>query len=87
MSAGTGSSIAFDVVGDSGAASQGKLAAEVKVTDLIAQPDRHLRPRGALEPVIDLVLKKVGGLVEQIHRHQSIGEPADHLVAAAADRC
>ena len=50
------------------------------------QPRRHLRARGALQAVVDLVLQQLGGLVEQIDRDQPVGEPADHLVAAAADR-
>ena len=40
----------------------------------------------ALQAVIDLVLEQFGGLVEQIDRHQPVGEPADHLVAAPPDR-
>ena len=50
------------------------------------KPRRHLRARGALQAVVDLVLQKLGGLVEQIDRDQPLGEPADHLVAAPADR-
>ena len=50
------------------------------------EPRRHLRARGALQAVVDLVLQQLGGLVEQIDRNQPLGEPADHLVAAPADR-
>ena len=47
---------------------------------------RDLRARAALQAVVDLVLQQFGGLVEQIDRHQPVGEPADHLVAAPPDR-
>ena len=50
------------------------------------EPGRDLRARGALQPMVDLVLQQLGGLVEQIDRDQPVGEPADHLVAAPADR-
>ena len=50
------------------------------------EPGRDLRARGALQAVVDLVLQQFGRLVEQIDRHQPVGEPADHLVAAPADR-
>ena len=30
------------------------------------QPRRHLRPRGALQPVVDLVLQQIRGLIEQV---------------------
>ena len=50
------------------------------------EPGRDLGARGALQAVIDLVLEQFGGLVEQIDRHQPVGEPADHLVAAPPDR-
>ncbi len=50
------------------------------------QARRHLRARRALQPVIDLVLQQLGGLIEQIDRDQPVGEPADHLVAAPPDR-
>ena len=36
--------------------------------------------------MVDLVLQELGSLVEQIDRDQPVGEPADHLVAAPADR-
>ena len=36
--------------------------------------------------MIDLILQQLGGLIEQIDRHQAVGKPADHLVAAGADR-
>ena len=39
-----------------------------------------------LQAVVDLVLEQFGRLVEQVDRDQPVGEPADHLVAAAADR-
>src|SRR6185437_1911259 len=39
-----------------------------------------LRPRRALEAVIDLVLQELGGLIEQVDRDQPVGETADHLV-------
>ena len=45
-----------------------------------------LRPRRAFEALVDLVLQELGGLVEQIDRNEALGEPADHLVAAPADR-
>ena len=32
------------------------------------------------------MLQQLGRLVEQVDRHQPVGEPADHLVAAPADR-
>ena len=47
---------------------------------------RDLRTRRTLQPMIDLILQKLGRLIEQIDRDQAVGEPADHLVAAAADR-
>ena len=50
------------------------------------EPGRDLRARGALQAVVDLVLQQLGRLVEQIDRDQPVGEPADHLVAAPADR-
>ena len=50
----TGSSIAFDVVGDSGAASQDKLAGEIKVTDLMAN-DAARSPPAFLFHVGDVV--------------------------------
>jgi hypothetical protein len=50
------------------------------------EPRRHLRARGALQAVVDLVLQKLGALVEQIDRDQPLGELADHLVAAPSDR-
>ena len=50
------------------------------------KPRRHLGARRALQTVIDLVLQQVGGLIEQIDRHQPVGKTPDHLVAAAADR-
>ncbi len=45
-----------------------------------------LRPRGALQPVVDLMLQELGRLIEQIDSDQPVGEPPDHLVAAPADR-
>ena len=45
-----------------------------------------LRARRALQAVVDLVLQQFGRLIEQIDRHQPVGELADHLVAAPADR-
>ena len=50
------------------------------------QPRRDLRARGALQPMVDLVLQQLGRLIEQIDRDQPVGEPPDHLVAAPADR-
>ena len=50
------------------------------------KPRRDLRARGALQAVVDLILQQIGGLIEQVDRDQTVGEPADHLVAAAADR-
>ncbi len=50
------------------------------------KPGRDLRARGALQPMVDLVLQQLGRLVEQIDRDQPVGEPPDHLVAAPADR-
>ena len=50
------------------------------------KPRGDLRARGALQPVVDLVLQQLGRLVEQIDRNQPVGEPPDHLVAAPADR-
>ena len=50
------------------------------------QPRGDLRARRALEPVIDLVLQQFARLIEQIDRDETIGETADHLVAAPADR-
>ena len=47
---------------------------------------RHLGPRRAFETAIDLVLQQLGGLIEQIDADQAIGQLADHLVAAPADR-
>ena len=47
---------------------------------------RDLRPRRALEPVVDLVLQEFAGLIEQIDRDQPIRKPADHFVAAPPDR-
>ncbi|MGY3119463.1 hypothetical protein ACVWXQ_003400 [Bradyrhizobium sp. S3.14.4] len=40
----------------------------------------------AFEPMVDLVLQQLGGLVEQVDRGETVGETADQLVAAAADR-
>ena len=45
-----------------------------------------LRARRAFQPLVDLVLQQFGRLVEQVDRDQPVGEPADHLVAAPADR-
>ncbi len=45
-----------------------------------------LGTRGAFEAMIDLVLQELRGLVEQIDRGETVREPADQLVAAAADR-
>jgi hypothetical protein len=42
-----------------------------------SKPRRHLRPRGALQAVVDLVLQQLGALVEQIDRDQPFGELAD----------
>ena len=39
---------------------------------------RDLRARRAFEALVDLVLQELGGLVEQIDRHQPVGQPADH---------
>ena len=50
------------------------------------EPRRDLRARRAFEALVDLVLQELGGLVEQVDRDQAVGEPADHLVAAPADR-
>ena len=50
------------------------------------EPRRDLGARCALQAVVDLVLQQLGGLVEQVDRYQPVGEPADHLVAAAANR-
>ena len=50
------------------------------------QPCGDLRARRALQPVIDLVLQKFAGLVEQVDRDQPVGQPADHFVAAPPDR-
>ena len=47
---------------------------------------RDLRARRALQAVVDLVLQQLGRLVEQVDRDQPVGELADHLVAAPADR-
>ena len=48
---------------------------------------RHLRARGAFEPLVDLVLEQFGGLIEQIDRDAAtVGQPADHFVAAPSDR-
>ena len=53
---------------------------------MTGKPGRHLRARGPLQTAIDLVLQQFGSLIEQIHGYQTVGEPPDHLVAAAADR-
>ena len=45
-----------------------------------------LGARRTLEPPVDLVLQQLAGLIEQIDRDQPVGEPADHFVAAPADR-
>ena len=45
-----------------------------------------MRTRCALEPAINLVLQQLGSLIEQIHRHQAVGESPDYLVAAGAYR-
>ena len=50
------------------------------------QPRRHLRACRALQPVIDLILQKIRSLIQQVDRDEAIGQAADHLVAAAADR-
>ena len=50
------------------------------------QARRDLRARRALQPLVDLILQQFGGLVEQVDRDQPVREPADHLVAAPADR-
>ena len=48
---------------------------------------RDLCAGAALQAVVDLVLKQLGGLIEKIDGHQAIGKPSDHLVAASPDRC
>ena len=50
------------------------------------QARRDLGARPALQAVVDLVLQQFGGLIEQVDRHQPVGEAADHLVAAESDR-
>ena len=50
------------------------------------QPRGDLRARRAFQPVVDLILQEFAGLIEQIDRDQPIREPADHFVAAPADR-
>jgi len=40
----------------------------------------------AFEPLVDLVLQELGGLVEQVDADQAFGKASDHLVAAPADR-
>ena len=50
------------------------------------KPGRDLRARRALQAVVDLMLQQLRRLIEQIDRDQPVGEPADHLVAAPADR-
>ena len=46
----------------------------------------HLPPGAQSLRAEDLRVPEGIPLVEQLHRHEPIGEPADHLVAAAADR-
>jgi hypothetical protein len=36
--------------------------------------------------MVDLMLEQLRGLIEQVDRHEAVGQPADHLVAAPADR-
>ena len=50
------------------------------------QSRRHLRARSTLQPAIDLILQKIRSLIQQVDRDETIGQAADHLVAAAADR-
>ena len=50
------------------------------------EPHRDLRARRALQAIVDLMLQQLGRLIEQVDRHQPVGELADHLVAAPADR-
>ena len=74
-------------IGDAGRAKRGDGALRLAVGEIDHRQARSdLRTRGAFEPLVDLVLQELGGLIEQIDGHQPIGETADHLVAAPADR-
>jgi len=50
------------------------------------QPRRNLRAGSTLQAMVDLVLKQLGGLIEQIDRYQSVGQAADHFIAAPSNR-
>ena len=74
-------------VGDARGAKRGDGAVRLAVGQIDhGEPRRDLRARRALEPMVDLVLQEFGGLIEQVDRDQPIRQPADHLVAAPADR-
>ena len=81
-----------DLVGEVGGA--GRAQHRLRLVRLVVhqidhrKPRRHLRARGALQAVVDLVLQQLGALVEQIDRDQPLGELADlrrdHVPAEAA---
>ena len=79
-----------DLVGEVGGA--GRAQHGLRLVRLVVhqidhgKPRRHLGARGALQAVVDLVLQQLGALVEQIDGDEPLGELADHLVAAPADR-
>ncbi len=50
------------------------------------KPCGDLRARRTLQPLVDLILQQLAGLIEQVDRDQPVGEPADHFVAAPPDR-
>ena len=74
-------------IGDAGRAKRGDGAIRLAVGQIDhREPRGDLRARGALQPLVDLVLQQFAGLVEQIDRDQPVRKTADHLVAAPADR-
>ena len=74
-------------IGDAGGAKSRDGAIRLAVGEVDhGEARRDLGARRSLQPVIDLILQEFAGLIEQIDRHQPIGEPADHFVAAPPDR-
>ena len=74
-------------IGDAGGAQRGDREIGLAVGQIDhGELRRDLRARRAFEALVDLVLQELGGLVEQIDRHQPVRQPPDQFVAAPADR-